>query len=108
MAGGVLGAAGFLQPCQGEQQALSGIGCRMGRRTRVLPRALLPASVQKDTGRVGGERSEATEGQEKAASSRQWALLLPRDEEEEAAVQERLRKNSGLCWGVAKGPWGGT
>lgn len=48
MAGGVLGAAGFLQPCQGEQQALSGMGCRMGRRTRVLPSALLPASAQED------------------------------------------------------------
>lgn len=48
MAGGVLGAAGFLQPCQGEQQALSGKGRRLGRRTRGLPSALLPAPAQKD------------------------------------------------------------
>lgn len=104
MAGGVLGVAGFLQPCQGEQQALSGMGSRMGKRTRVLPSALLPWR----RGRVGGEGSEATEGQEKAAPSGQWALLLPRDEEEEAPDQGRLRENPGLCRGVAKGPWGGT
>lgn len=56
MAGGVLGAAGFLQPCQGERQALREDGVQDGEEGSG---ALPPASAQADKA-VGVERSEAT------------------------------------------------
>lgn len=58
-AGGVLGAAGFLQPCQGEPQALSADGVQDGEEgsgaSQGSPASLSPGRQ----GRVGVERSEA-------------------------------------------------
>lgn len=108
MAGGMWGAAGFLPPSQGEQQALSDDGCRMGRTALVLPSALLPASAQEDMAESVWSVQGPPRGRRKQPLSRQWALLFPRDEEEEATVQQKLRKNRGLCLGVAEGQWGGA
>lgn len=74
----------------------------MGRRVRVLPGTLLPASAQKYTVESVWRHQRPWRGRRRQPPSEHWALLLPSDEEEAATVQ-RLRKNPGLCLGMVKG-----
>lgn len=106
MAGGVLGAAGFLQPWQGERQALSKDGVQDGEEgSGALPTSHSPSRQGSQCGEIRGCLGA---GESSPCPGSGSCCVLPRGEKEEATVQQRLRKNLGLCLGVAEGPWGGA
>lgn len=96
--------AGSLQPCQGEPQALSRHGVQDGEEGQGASWRS-PTSLSPEThGRV---RVETSERQERAARTRAVGSAASQRLRRRSRSR-RLRRNLGLCSGVAKGQWGGT